>query len=71
MGRKKINRVMMRRVSGRYVNEISQIKKKRVKNDLDSETCFDSEISEMIINAPSWPKVRRELETMPKKEDLR
>lgn len=71
MGRKKINKVVLRRMSEKAVKELNNIKRNRVKNNLDLETCFDSEMSEMMINAPSWPRVRKELETLPKREDLR
>jgi ribosomal protein L31E len=70
MARKKIMKVRHKRRSERAVKEIEEIKSKRFKSGLDKELSWDSEIDEMMINTPSWPKVRKELETIPKSEDI-
>jgi len=71
MGRKRITKVRLRRVSQKMVDELNEIKRMRYNNKLDKKISYDSELSEMIINAPSWRKLKRELVTLPKMEDIR
>ena len=44
---------------------------KRIKNDIDKKKRSYKELTSMMINCPSFQKVRDELTSIPKKEDMK
>jgi len=43
----------------------------RIKNNIDMEIRSFPEMTKMMMNTPSFPNVIKELETIPRKEDLK
>ena len=59
------------RVSDGFRNLLKETKVARIQNSIDKKLRSDRELSEMIMNCPSFKNVEKELKLTPKKEDLR
>lgn len=61
------------RVSPNLVDKLINARVKRGENRLDKDprVLSDRELTKMLVNTPSFPKVMEELITLPRKEDLR
>lgn len=66
----------MLRADPSFENELQSIARARLKNDLVKDLrkrnreLSSRELTRLLIRAPSWPRVRKELSTLPKTEDL-
>ena len=59
------------KVSPKFNQFLKEIKPLRIKNGIDKKYRSDRELTEMLMNTPSFSKVKLELFTLPKKEDIK
>lgn len=54
------------RVDGTFYREIMGIPIIRIKKDLESRQLSSPEVTKLLMNAPSWPKVVEETTVLPR-----
>ena len=59
------------RVNPNFKKILEDVSPERIINKVDRKMHSFPEITEMMINTPSFPNVLRELKTIPRKEDIR
>ena len=58
------------RISPDFETELRDLARLRIKNEVDRKFRSIREMSEMVLRCPSFPNIKKELSTIPKKEDL-
>lgn len=59
------------RADKKFKKELNDMKISRIKNGVDKEFRSDREMTELMLKAPSFKDVKKELSTFPRKEDLK